>query len=160
MFKRKVSKSREFRRNNQVIDFEKARKERRERREERARKEEERRKLEEERKLSARKRRKRRNRVLIYIAALLLIVGILVASAWNIISLQLEKSKLEEQNSQLSSQRDELQEELESVEDPKYIEQQAREQLSLIKPGETLYILPVLPTEGAFNGPLEEGGEK
>ncbi len=160
MFKRKASRSREFKRNNQVIDFEQARQERQEKRAERVRKEETQRKLEEERKLSSRKRRKRRNRVLVYLAAFLLIVGILVASAWNIISLQLEKSKLEDQNAQLSSQRDDLQEELESIEDPKYIEQQAREQLSLIKPGETLYILPILPTEGAFNGPLEDGSGK
>ncbi len=160
MFKRKASRSREFKRNNQVIDFERARQERRERRDEKARKEEEQRRLEEARQLSARKRKKRRNRVLIYIAAFLLIVGILVASAWNIISLQIEKSKLENRNEQLTRQRDDLREELESVGEPDYIEQQARQQLSLIMPGETLYILPVIPTKGALEEAMGDGGGK
>ena len=145
MFKRKPSRSRQYRRDHQVIDLEEARRERIKRREERAQKEEEKRRREEERRLSARQRRQRRNRALIYFFGILVIVVILVASAWKIFSLEAQKSKLEAENKQLLEQRDDLQNELENVNDPEYVEHQAREQLSLIMPGETLYILPSLP---------------
>jgi len=145
LFKRKPSRSRQYRRDHQVIDLEEARRERKRKREERAQKEEEKRRREEERKLSARQRRQRRNRAIIYFLGILAIVLILFISTWKIFSLEAQKMKLEAENKQLTEQRDNLQNELENVNDPEYVEHQAREQLSLIMPGETLYILPPLP---------------
>ena len=156
MFKRKPSRSRQYRRDHQVIDLEEARRERRKKREERAQREEEKRRREEERKLSARQRRQRRNRAMIYFFAILVIVVILIGSAWKIFSLEAEKSRLEDENKRLTEQREDLQTELENVNDPEYVEHQAREQLSLIKPGETLYILPPLPS----NENEDEGSDK
>lgn len=145
MFKRKPSRSRQYRRDHQVIDLEEARRERKRKREERAQKEEEKRRREEERKLSARQRRQRRNRAIIYFLGILAIVLILFISTWKIFSLEAQKMKLEAENKQLTEQRDDLQEELKNVNDSEYVEHQAREQLSLIKPGETLYVLPPRP---------------
>ncbi len=147
MFKRKPSRSREFRRSNQVIDIEEERRIRRERREQKKIEEEEKQRREETQKISPRRKRQMRRRALMYTVGILLIVGLLVFSAWDIISLKMEQSHQEARKKELVKQRDHLQNELESVQDPEYIKQQAREQLKLIMPGETLYILPQKPPE-------------
>lgn len=63
-------------------------------------------------------------------------------SVYKIIDLKLEENKLEGQRQELIKEQKKLKEELKNVNDPEYIEQQARKQLKLIMPGETLYVLP------------------
>lgn len=76
--------------------------------------------------------------VLIFFAAI---------SVKNIVSLHVEKNELEEENARLEEEKDRLQNELENADDPEYIEEQARQQLRMVMPGEVLYI-------------IEEEGEK
>lgn len=76
--------------------------------------------------------------VLIFFAAI---------SVKNIVSLHVEKNELEEENACLEEEKDRLQNELENADDPEYIEEQARQQLRMVMPGEVLYI-------------IEEEGEK
>lgn len=75
-------------------------------------------------------------------SAIIFILVIMVGvSVKNVISLRIEQSQLKNQNVELKQQKAKLKEEFESVNDLNYIEEQARIQLKLIKPGETLYIL-------------------
>ncbi len=77
--------------------------------------------------------------------ALTVIVTVLIAvvgvSVKNIFSLRLEQKELQAANSQLTAEKASLKDELKNVNDEEYIEEQARIQLKLIKPGEVLYIL-------------------
>ena len=73
------------------------------------------------------------------IAVIIAIFGFL---AHNIISLKMEQSKLEAKQQKLEEKKKELKEEKKAVNDPEYIEEQARQQLKMIKPGEILYMLP------------------
>ena len=52
-----------------------------------------------------------------------------------------------QQQQQLEKQKEELQKALEDTDDTENIEEQARNQLRLIKPGETLYLFPEEMTE-------------
>ena len=52
-----------------------------------------------------------------------------------------ENSELKKQNTELTKQKKSLENELKNVNKPEYIEEQAKLQLKLIKPGETLFIL-------------------
>lgn len=152
MFKRKPRRSREFKKNSQVVDMEAARHERREKRamamaEARLR-EEEKAQREKQRAESARKKARKAKRRMVYVViagAILITIGL---SAFNIVSLTIEKRELQEQQMLLMKTRDELKYELENVDSPEYIEQQARTYLRLIKPGEVLYIMPKDDTDG------------
>lgn len=77
--------------------------------------------------------------------ALTVIVVVLIAvlgmSVKNIFSLRAEQKALKEANEALAVEKESLEEELKNVNDQDYIEEQARIQLKLIKPGEILYIL-------------------
>lgn len=62
-------------------------------------------------------------------------------SVKSIFTLRAEQKALTEQNNALLSEKESLEDELKNVSDKEYIEEQARIQLKLIKPGEILYIL-------------------
>lgn len=73
---------------------------------------------------------------------ILIMVGVFLAiTVKNIYTLQTEKKNLKEENEKLTLEKEALKDELENVSDKEYIEEQARIQLKLIKPGEILYIL-------------------
>jgi cell division protein FtsB len=61
---------------------------------------------------------------------------------YHIYSLAKEREELTLNRYALEKERDRLEEELNNVNSTEYVEQQAREQLKLIMPGETLYIFP------------------
>lgn len=152
MLKRKPRRSREFKKNSQVIDMEEARRARRDKRaaalaEARLREEEKQHK-EKQREEAAKRKARKANRRMIYIVvtcAILITIGL---SAFNIITLTIEKHELQQKNEMLAQTRDELKHELENADSPDYIEQQARTHLRLIKPGEVLYILPKYDADG------------
>lgn len=71
------------------------------------------------------------------ILALLLFCGF---SIKNILVLHSEQAQLKEENETLKLEKKNLENELENANDLEYIEEQARKQLRMIKPGEVLYV--------------------
>ena len=65
----------------------------------------------------------------------------------NIVSLKKEQHDVKNEKEALEREKARLSKELEQVDQPENIEQQARDQLRLIKPGETLYLFPDEMTE-------------
>lgn len=78
---------------------------------------------------------------LIKTVIVVIIIAVLGMSVKNIFMLTMENKKLEQQYKELSSEKEALEDELKNVNDKDYIEEQARIQLRLIKPGEIIYIL-------------------
>lgn len=75
--------------------------------------------------------------ILIVFLALVLSIFII-----NIFSLKKEQHDVIEQHEQLQQQKEELEKALQDTDDTENIQEQARDQLRLIKPGETLYLFP------------------
>ncbi|HPR23640.1 MAG TPA: septum formation initiator family protein [Bacillota bacterium] len=140
MKKRNRGRSRKFYKEAQVVDIREAREERRRSRTEIQSKKKKPANIENPKK----KRKKKRlwRRTLIYMGIICIIVLFAGLSVYKIIDLKLEENRLEGQKQELIKEQKKLKEELKNVNDPEYIEQQARKQLKLIMPGETLYVLP------------------
>jgi cell division protein FtsB len=137
----KNRRSKEFKNNSQVIDMEAARKERlAKRRAERAKQEK---KAKQEAQKNTRGKmaiRRQRNRRRLGIALLaIIIIAIVGVCVFKIVSLKNEQKEALAQQEELKAQKQELQEELDSASDKENIEEQARSQLRLVKPGEVLY---------------------
>lgn len=69
------------------------------------------------------------------------LIVVLLMSVNSIFNLRAEQKTLKAENEALLLEKESLQDELKNVSDKEYIEEQARIQLKLIKPGEILYIL-------------------
>lgn len=88
------------------------------------------------------KKRHRINKGRILLTAIVLILIVVVGvSVKNIFDLRAEQKALKTDNERLIAEKAQLKDELKNVNDEDYIEEQARIQLKLIKPGEILYIL-------------------
>lgn len=74
----------------------------------------------------------------VIVVVLIAVVGV---SIKNVFDLRAEQDELRAKNKQLASEKASLKEELKNVNDYDYIEEQARIQLKLIRPGEILYVL-------------------
>lgn len=74
----------------------------------------------------------------VIVLVLIAVVGMSIKNAFD---LRAEQQELAATQKKLNSQKAALEEELKNVNDLDYIEEQARIQLRLIKPGEILYIL-------------------
>ncbi len=136
---RKRRRSREFK-SNQVIDMEAARRERRERRQLAAASKQQ--KMKQPRQeLSRRQVVKNWRRRIVYIGIFIIIGVIIGVSAYNVISLKAEEAAARAQLEALEQEKRTLEEELSIVDSKEYIEQKAREDLRMILPGETLYVL-------------------
>ena len=140
MLKRKKRRSREFKNNSRVIDLDEARQRRKQKREEAA-----------EKKYKVRKKKsvvtqrqagKKARRRMVYFVIFLAILGIIAASVFNIVNLKLTEAKTMKEQQALLEQKARLERIYSQVNSPEYIEQQARQQLKMIKPGEILYVLP------------------
>jgi cell division protein FtsB len=140
MLKRKKRRSREFKDTSRVIDIDEARQRRKQKREEAA-----------EKKYKVRKKKsvvtqrqagKKARRRMVYFVIFLAILGIIAVSVFNIINLKLTEAKTMKEQQALLEQKARLERIYSQVNSPEYIEQQARQQLKMIKPGEILYILP------------------
>ena len=132
------SRSRDFHRNNEVIDFDRAREKRRRARAEKAERVYQARKEA----LSQRKSAKKRRRLLIYAAVIVFVVAAISVSAVEIISLEKEKAQLATEQAELKKELEAAKDELANTDDPDYIEQQVREKLNMVYPGEIIYVSP------------------
>ena len=132
------SRSRDFHRNNEVIDFDQAREKRRRARAEKAERVYQARKEA----LSQRKSAKKRRRLLIYAAVIVFVVAAISVSAVEIISLEKEKAQLAAEQAELKKELEAARDELANTDDPDYIEQQVREKLNMVYPGEIIYVSP------------------
>lgn len=144
-------RSREFKNNSQVIDIDEARKQRLEkRRAEKKREEEKAREKARQNtrgKMAIRKRRNRRRFLTgLVVVCIIAAVGFAV---FNVISLKKEQHETKQELEALEKEKKQLEKELSETNDPKSLEQQAREQLRLIKKGEYLYIFPEEITKAA-----------
>ncbi len=146
----KKRRSTEFKNSSQVIDMEKAREERLEkRRAERA-------KTEAKAEAAAGRRTRgkmaiRRNRMRRRIAIVVVVLAVLALFSYsiiNIISLKKEQHEAVEKKQELLEEKKQLKKELDEVYDLSNIEEQARDQLRLIKPGETIFLFPDSITDG------------
>ena len=132
------SRSRDFHRNNEVIDFDRAREKRRRARAEKAERVYQARKEAP----SQRKAAKTKRRLLIYAAVIVLVVAAISVSAVEIISLEKEKAQLATEQAELKKELEAAKDELANTDDPDYIEQQVREKLNMVYPGEIIYVSP------------------
>ncbi|HVI39633.1 MAG TPA: septum formation initiator family protein [Anaerovoracaceae bacterium] len=140
MLKKKKRRSREFKNNIQVIDIEEARQVRKQKREEAAEKKYKVRKKKSV--ITERQAGKKARRRMVYFFIFLFIIGIITVSAFNIVSLKLTEARTVKEQQALMEQKTRLEKIYSQVNSPDYIEQQARQQLKMIRPGEILYVLP------------------
>lgn len=140
MFKRKKRRSREFKDTSRVIDMAEARESRRRRREEATEKKTKSKKAKNE--ITERKATQMARRKLIYTVIFLVIITVIGMSAYNVISLKMNEAELKTEKKALENKREKLQYELTQLNSAEYIEQQARQTLRMVKPGEILYVLP------------------
>lgn len=139
MARKPRSRSREFKRNDNVVDFNKAR----------ARRAENRRKAQEKavkvkkKEAPSKRQKKKRNRKTVYaLLVILLLLACLAVSSMNIFKLEKQKRELEQQQIQLEETLKEKQDELKNINDKAYIEKQVREKLNMVYPDEILYMSP------------------
>ena len=146
-------RSKEFKNNSQVISMEEARTQRLEKR--RA----ERKKTEERSAAAARQKtrgkmaiRRSRNRRRFVVGIVVVLIGVLIGfSLFNIISLKTEQHDVMKQKEELQKEKEQLEKELENINDISNLEEQARDQLRLIKKGELIYVFPEEITENDEN---------
>ena len=71
-----------------------------------------------------------------------IVIGLIIgASAYNVIKLKIDESEAQAKLDKIMAEKQALEEELALVDSEEYIEQQAREHLRMIMPGEILYVL-------------------
>ena len=143
----KKRRSSQFKDSSQVIDIQEARKKRQEKR---SRQKEKAARLEEMKKRPVRASIKaaKRRRIVIVIVIMLAFALAIGSSVMNIVKLKGEQQAALEEQKQLKQEKQELEQQLKNSDDPEYIEEKAREQLRLVKPGEKIYVVPdVKPVE-------------
>lgn len=161
---RKKRRSREFKKNAKVVNIEQARKERRLKRKAAKYKaaiaqETEEKFYESEDKVSQRRRVQKKRRRLIYLSILLCLAILAGVAVLNILALHAEREKVRMENEDLLALKARLQQQLDEVNNPEYIENQARALLRLVKPGEILYILPSQTNDNTGDKVEDNDGE-
>jgi len=139
MFKRKVRRSREWQKNNKVINFEKARENRLEKRKALAEKEQTAKVKSTPSKRKIIRISKKRN---FYTAVIVVITAVIGISVFNVISVNGQFAQAAAEQYKLEKEKEKLTYELQNVDSPEYIEYQARALLKMIKPGEIYYVVP------------------
>ena len=128
--------------------------EQRERREVRRKKLEDRAKVKDDPGKAKRARSRRRTMLVLFLMVAL--AGLFtVRSVQRMVALTQERARVQAQLDELEKRCSELENELLMVNSDEYVEQQARSQLHMIKPGEVLYIVPS-STEYTTSEPEEE----
>jgi len=95
-----------------------------------------------QKKARARVKAGRRRKTIIYAAIILCIIAAVSTSIVQIVKLKAEYKEAEQMNQQLQQQKKELEQQVKDSNEKKFIEEEAREQLRMVKPGETVYIVP------------------
>lgn len=152
-FMGKQRRSKEFKNNSQVIDMEEARRQRLEKRRAEKAKEEEKARYAASQKTRGKmaiRRSRNRRRLMIGIVVVCVIIAV-GASVINVISLKKEQHDIMKQAEELKLEKQQLEKELANINDTENLEEQARNQLRLIKPGELLYMFPEEITESRTN---------
>lgn len=98
--------------------------------------------------MDARAEERRRNRIRrinhlrigIFVVVVVLFV-VVTMSIKNVLDLTVEQHELKKENEDLTEQKAALEKEFENINDKNYIEEQARRQLNMVKPGEIVYII-------------------
>lgn len=150
---RKKRRSKQFKDSSKVIDMQQAREERQQKRQARTAGEEEERKdlspqssaRQASRKMMLRRRREYRRMAIIGVCAIIMLLFVL--SVGRIVMLKHELYQAEKQQEEYIKEKEQLEEDMTELNDLDYLEEQARDQMRLIKPGETLYIFPEDMTE-------------
>lgn len=78
---------------------------------------------------------------LLFRVVIVVLVCVTVLSIRKIVLLKIEQSELKEQQKALKGKRAKLKNEFKNIDDKNYIEEQARKQLNMVKPGEILYMI-------------------
>lgn len=74
--------------------------------------------------------------------AIVVILAVFVGmSVKNVLELSLEQHQLKKENASLKEKKAALEKEFENINDKDYIEEQARKQLNMVKPGEIVYVI-------------------
>lgn len=105
--------------------------------------------------ISGRQKSKHLRRKTVYMLIILMIIAAVAMQVFHIVSLNKEKKDLELARQDLQKERARLEEELNNVNSREYVEQQARQQLKLIMPGEILYVFPDITGSA-----IESGGDE
>ena len=138
----KKRRSSQFKDTSQVIDIEEARRKRQEKRQKQQRRERKREEMPEKRTVRASVKAGRRKKHITYAVIILAIIAAIGVSILNIISLKAEYREVEQQQQQLIQEKEALEQQLKDSSKDKYIEKEARQQLRMVKPGETVFIVP------------------
>lgn len=85
---------------------------------------------------------KRINHIRMAIFAVVIILTVVVGmSIKSVLDLTIEQHQLKKENASLKEKKAALEKEFENINDKGYIEEQARKQLNMVKPGEIVYII-------------------
>ena len=138
----KKRRSSQFKDTSQVIDIEEARRKRQEKRQKQQKHRENQEQTAQKRAAKSRVKAGRRKKYITYTAVILFIIAVIGASVLNIITLKAEYKEAELANQQLQQQKEELEQQIKDSGKDKFIEEEARKQLRMVKPGESVYIVP------------------
>lgn len=153
----KKRRSRAFKENNQIINFEDEREKRREKRKQLSDKKKSGQESEPS-SVSSRRAAKRVKRRLLYVAVTALVIGIIAFSVYNVVTLRIERAEAEAAKIALEKEQAKLKKEYSLIDSDEYIEEKARENLHMVRPGEMIYVLPgeseatgaaIVPSTGA-----------
>jgi cell division protein FtsB len=133
-----VKEQKRKRKSQQIIDIETARAARRRKRNAQA----ERGPVGTGGKLTARRKFKQLRHKRLYIAAFIVVAAVICVYAFRIISLKTAWAAAAADEAAALAEKSRMERELEMINEPEYVEQQARTRLRMIRPGEILYVLP------------------
>ncbi|MCI8648300.1 MAG: hypothetical protein HFE76_16245 [Firmicutes bacterium] len=142
----KKRRSSQFKDSSQVIDIDDARKKRLEKRR-RSQKKLAGVRAAEQKVLRPGQKQSRRRRRIASTAIVAVIIAVVGLSVFNITSLKKEQQQIQQRQQELKDIKAEKEEKLKHINDPDYIEDQARTQLRLVMPGEKIYVFPSLENQ-------------
>ena len=138
----KKRRSSQFKDTSQVIDIEEARRKRQAKRQKQQQRIQQQEALNEKRPVRASIKAGRRKKSFIYAVVIICIIAAIGASLLHIIKLNSEYKEIEQQNQELQQQKEQLEKQLKNSKDDSFIEEEARQQLRMVNPGEYVYIVP------------------
>ena len=104
-------------------------------------------------------RRRKRNRQLIFVGVVIALVVLVGFSLGNIIMLKHDLHVAKKEQAEYEEEKAQLEKDVEEMDDLQNLEEQARNQMRLIKPGETLYIFPENMTTTGSDQDSQTGAE-